>query len=120
MSRVDGLIVVSAGFVKLSVVRVMPLFANEAFQFFTKDAFNCNNIKKHMQEHHPKQWAKYIEVRNEKESNSDAFNVFFEQSKLRAFFFKKSEVNGVVSYSMNKNIVEIIIWDMLFDENKLV
>ncbi|OAE20627.1 hypothetical protein AXG93_154s1010 [Marchantia polymorpha subsp. ruderalis] len=56
----------------------------------------------------------------EKESNPDAFNAFFEQSKLRAFFFKKSEVNGDVYYSIHKKIVEIIIRDMLFDENKLI
>lgn len=86
-------------------------------QTFTKDKFSPTNIKKHMIEQHPAKWKKYITARDAKSSDPDAFESFFEQAKLEAFFFKQDDVEGKLSYSIDKDIVEVVIKDMLFDDD---
>ncbi len=44
----------------------------KAFQTFTKDKFNPSNIKSHMQNQHPIKWKKYIEARDNKETDPNA------------------------------------------------
>lgn len=63
-------------------------------QTFTKDKFNPCNIKKHMQHQHPRKWNMYIHARDAKATDSHAFSSFFEQSKLTAFCYKESDVDG--------------------------
>ena len=87
-------------------------------QFFTKDKFNPSNIKKHMQQQHPERWKQYIEVRDNKASNPEAFSSFFEQTMLQAFWYKKADVDGKLHYNIEKDIIEVIIRDMLFDEQE--
>ena len=85
-------------------------------QVFSKDKFNPSNIVKHMQKEHPKKWKEYIEVRDARRLNPRPFTEFFEQRKLEAFFFKQADVKGNLTYSIDKNIVEVIIRDMLFEQ----
>lgn len=100
--------------------RVRKRSKTKVHQTFTKDNFNASNIRKHMVEQHPRKWKEYIAVRDARGSDPGSFEAFFEQSKLEAFFFKKSDVNGALSYSIDKDIVEVVIRDMLFDENELI
>lgn len=92
----------------------------KAIQSFTKDRFNPGNIKKHIEEQHKNQWERYIKLRDGRREDPDAFAAFFGQSKLEAFFFKESDVNGAVNYSIDKVIVEDIVRDLLFEEDEVI
>lgn len=70
-------------------------------------------MKKNFQQHHSNHWKKYIQVSNARESDPDAFKTFFEQFKLEAFFFKASDVTVVLSYFIEKDIVEVNVRDMM-------
>lgn len=61
---------------------------------------------------------KYIAVRDAGDSDPEAYSSFFEQSKLSAFWWKSSDIDEKLRYSIEQCIVEVSIGEMLFDEKK--
>ncbi len=88
----------------------------KAFQAFTKDKFNPSNIKSHMQNQHPIKWKKYIEARDNMETDPDAFEPFFHQLKLQAFYFESQDVKRF--YSINKDIIEVVVKKVLIEDQE--
>ncbi len=66
---------------------------------------------------HPIKWKKDIEARDNKETDLlDAFEAFFEQSKLQTFYFKSQDVKRF--YSIGKDIIEVVVKELLIDDQE--
>jgi len=77
-------------------------------------SFCVNNYKKHLQSQHCLKWTEYQSIK----SNAEAVNLFF---KLEALFVNKLEshfeLEKAQTFVVNKDIVDIIISEMLLDPN---
>lgn len=87
-------------------------------QMFTKNKFNPSNIQKHLREQHPKKWEEYIGLRDRDKDDAEAtkkFDEFFQQSVLHAFFNKTAHMQGTTTFSLNKDVVEVAVKELLVD-----
>lgn len=87
-------------------------------QTFKKNKFNSSNMKKYKVYRHLKQQKKNAALRNAKDENPDDFESFFEQSKPEALFLKKDDVNSLTTYSLEKNIVEVVVKEFLINDHQ--
>ena len=67
-----------------------------------------------MTKHHSQNFAEYEKARKTMDKSPEPFKRFFEKSTVDAFFEKRSTVVGKKRiFTINKNIVEVIVKDML-------
>lgn len=82
---------------------------------FTK-SFNPGNITKHMTREHPTKWKSYQAVLANRRSDPLSLKKFFVQPQITAFYMKESERDGTVTRFVEKEIVEVIVKDILMDQ----
>ena len=86
-----------------------------------KGNFRSDNMRNHLQQQHPMQWKRYKDVLLNETSEPEAVRTFFSQTRVEAFFEKRSQLVGNKRiFSLNKEIVEGIIKRLFVDsENEL-
>lgn len=83
--------------------------------------FRTDNILRHLQQQHPEKYRKYKECLENKNEDPEAFNHFFSQSRIESFFEKCCKINGGKrTITVRKEIVEVIVREMLFDETDVL
>jgi len=82
-----------------------------------KDTFRSDNIRKHMNEQHPKKFKDYQELRKQASSTPEILKRFFEQTTVEAYFEKRTTVVGRKRiFTIDKSIVEVIIAGLLLPD----
>lgn len=84
-------------------------------------SFRPDNIRKHMLEQHPTRWEQYQRLRQAKDEDPSALSTFFSQTVVEAYFEKRSVIdNGKLYLAISKDVVEVVIKEMLFDSSELL
>jgi hypothetical protein len=72
-----------------------------------------------MREQHGKKYKEYIEALSNKTSDPETLQNFFSQSVIQAFYEKQEVHDGGKRYfTISKNIVDVIVREMLFDDDE--
>jgi hypothetical protein len=79
--------------------------------------FRYNNIENHMRTQHPTQWAQYVAIKSDNEHDQFFVDVSVAfKNSIKAHFPSSSlGTEHQIVFDIDKNIVDTIVGDMLFD-----
>jgi hypothetical protein len=84
-------------------------------------SFRPDNILKHMRAQHANKYEEYLNVLKNKDDSPVAFKTFFTQTVVESFLEKQAMyTGGSQRFTISKDIVEVVIRDMMFDEEEVL